>query len=202
MLGCDYVLGCDSNCSDEEGKYVYTAEFVWPSNDKPCVCGSLKPTHKDRQESFTFDVSKYERIFDELYKNGYIKMSHVIPPLEELKRRVYCKFHNTFSHATNDCNVLRRQIQSAVNEGRIIVPQMKVDQNPFPAHTHVLELSNPNILIRPNQAESTKRKNIIIGEERSEPSKSHQETPAKKVSEDSLKNSARGGARTEEECQI
>ena len=129
-------------------------------------------------------------------------MSHVIPPLEELKRRAYCKFHNTFSHATNDCNVLRRQIQSAVNEGRIIVPQMKVDQNPFPAHTHVLELSNPKVLIRPNQAESTKGKNIIIGEERSEPSKSHQEAPAKKVPEDSLKNSTLGGAKTEEGRQV
>ena len=85
-------------------------------------------------------------------------MSHVIPPLEELKWRAYCKFHNTFSHATNDCNVLQRRIQSTVNEGRIIVPQMKVDQNPFPAHTHVLELSNPKVLIRPNQAESTEGK--------------------------------------------
>ena len=155
-----YVLGCDSNCSDDEGKDVYTAEFVWSSNDKPCACGSLKPIPKDRQERFTFDVSKCERIFDELNKNGYIKMSHVIPPLEELKRRAYCKFHNTFAHATNDCNVLRKQIQSAVNEGRIIVPQMKVDQNLFPAHTHVLELSNPKVLIRPNQAESTKGKKI------------------------------------------
>ena len=63
-----------------------------------------------------------------------------------------------FSHATNDYNVLRRQIQSAVNEGRIIVPQMKVDQNLFPVHTHMLELSHPKVLIRPNQAESTKGK--------------------------------------------
>ena len=70
-----YVFVCDSNCSDDEGKDIYAAEFVWPSNDKPCVCGSLKPIHKDRQEKFTFDVSKCERIFDELYKNGYIKMS-------------------------------------------------------------------------------------------------------------------------------
>ena len=120
-------------------------------------------------------------------------MSHVIPPLEELKRRAYCKFHNTFSHATNDCNVVRRQIQSAVNEGRIIVPQMKVDQNPFPAHTYVLELSNPKVLIRPNQAESTRGKNVIIGEERFEPSKSHQEAPAKKIPEDLLKDSTLGG---------
>ena len=152
------MLGCDSNYSDDEGKDVYTTEFVWPSNDKPCVCGSLNTVHKDQQERFTFDVSKCERIFNELYKNGYIKMSHVIPQLEELKRRAYCKFHNIFSHATNDCNVLRRQIQSAVNEGRIIVPQMKVDRNPFPAHTHVLELNNPKFLIQPNQAESAKGK--------------------------------------------
>ena len=171
---------------------VYTAEFVWPSNDKPCVCGSLKPIHKDRQERFTFDVSKCERIFDELYKNGYIKMSHAISPFEELKRRAYCKFHNTFSHATNDCNVLRRQIQLALNEGRIIVPQMKVDQNPFSARTHMLELNNPKVLIRPNQAESAKEKNIIVGEERSEPSKSRQEVPAKKFPEVSLKNSTLG----------
>ena len=33
-------------------------------------------------------------------------------------------------------------------------------------HTHVLELKNPKVLIRPNQAESTKGKNVIIGEER------------------------------------
>ena len=43
-----YVLGCDSNGLDDEGKDVYTAEFVWSSNDKPCVCGSLKLIHKDR----------------------------------------------------------------------------------------------------------------------------------------------------------
>ena len=35
-------------------------------------------------------------------------------------------------------------------------------------HTHVLELKNPKVLIRPNQAESAKGKNVIIGEERPE----------------------------------
>ena len=45
---------------------------------------------------------------------------------------------------------------------------MQVDQNLFPMHTHVLELKNPKVLIRPNQAESTKGKNVVIGEERPE----------------------------------
>jgi hypothetical protein len=29
---------------------------------------------------FTFDVAKCDKIFDELHKVGYIKMSHTIPP--------------------------------------------------------------------------------------------------------------------------
>ena len=83
-----YVLGCESNCSDDEDNNVYAAEFAWPSNNKSCTRGSLKLIQKNRQDNikFTFDVSKYDRIFDELNKLGYIKLSHAILPLEELKR--------------------------------------------------------------------------------------------------------------------
>ncbi|XP_039840972.1 uncharacterized protein LOC120700818 [Panicum virgatum] len=42
----------------------------------------------------------------------------------------------------------------------------EVDQNPFPVH--VLELKNPKVLVRPSQAESTKGKNVVIGDERPE----------------------------------
>jgi len=55
--------------------------------------------------------------------------------MDDLKRRAYCKLHNTFSRATNDCNVLRRQIQSATNEGQLVIPAMQVNQNPFFVHT-------------------------------------------------------------------
>ena len=82
-----HALDCNSDCSGDESKDVYTAEFVWPSQAKSITCSTLKPIHKNRQEEiFTFDVSKCERIFDELYRIGYIKMSHTIPPPEELKR--------------------------------------------------------------------------------------------------------------------
>ena len=114
-----HALEYHSDSSDDESKEVYATEFVWSPNDKPSTCSSLKPINKNRKEEikFTFDVSKCERIFDELAKLGKIKFSHTIPSIEELKRRAYCKFHNTFSHATNDCNVLRRKIQSAIDEG-------------------------------------------------------------------------------------
>ena len=96
--------------SDDEEKEVYATEFVWQTAAKPCSCASLKLTQKNRQEEmkFTFDVSKCDSIFDELLRLGHLKITHVIPPLEELKRRAYCKFHNSSSHATNDCNVFRQ----------------------------------------------------------------------------------------------
>ena len=66
---------------------------------------------------FTFDVSKCNHIFDKLLQPRHLKITHVIPPLEELKQRAYCKFHNSSSHATNGCNVFHQQIQPAINEG-------------------------------------------------------------------------------------
>ena len=81
---------CKSN-SDDEKKEV--ADFIRPSKAKPCSCSSLKLIPKNRQEQacFIFDVSKCDRIFDELLRRENIKLSHAIPPLEELKRRAYCK---------------------------------------------------------------------------------------------------------------
>ena len=127
---------------------------MWSPNDKPSTCSSLKPINKTQKEEikFTFDLSKCERIFDELAKIEKNKFFYTILSIEELKRRAYCKFHNPFCHATNDCNVLRRKIQLAIDEGRLIPPTMQIDQNPFPMHTCVLGLKNPKILIRPSHA--------------------------------------------------
>ena len=102
-----HIVEYDSDSSDDEDKEVYAIEFVWPASAKPSTCTSLKPTQRNRQEEmkFTFDVSKCDRIFDELLRLGHLKIAHVIPPLEELKRHAYCKFHNSSSHVTNDCNV-------------------------------------------------------------------------------------------------
>jgi hypothetical protein len=86
-----------------------SAEFFLPTKAKSSACSFLQPVQKNRQEEikFTFNVAKCDRIFDELLKNGSIKLTHTIPPMDELKIRAYCKWRNSFSHATNDCNVFR-----------------------------------------------------------------------------------------------
>ena len=54
--------------------------------------------------------------FDEMLKNKYIKLSHPLPPLDELKYRAYCNCHNSTSHATNNCDAFCWQCQSTINK--------------------------------------------------------------------------------------
>ena len=62
---------------------------------------------------------------------------------QELQGRLYCKWHHSFTHATGECKELRRQIQSVIEQGRLILAQhtMKVDTKPFPP-VNVVELSD------------------------------------------------------------
>jgi hypothetical protein len=74
---------------------------VWPYKAKSYSCDYVNSVHKNQHDELklTFDVANYDKIFDELHKASCIKMSHIIPPLDELKRRTYCRWHNSYSHA-------------------------------------------------------------------------------------------------------
>jgi hypothetical protein len=98
-----------SESSDDEEVDVCVAEWSWGSKSKPFVCSTLKPASKSRQDEicYAFDVAKCDRIFDYLLQEKQIKLpsGHVIPSPEQLKEQAYYKWLNSYSHATNDCNV-------------------------------------------------------------------------------------------------
>jgi hypothetical protein len=88
-------------------------------------------------KGFDFDMSKVEQIFDLLLKEKQLKLPKgcKFPTAQELQGKSYCKWHHSFTHNTSDCKELRRQIQSAIEQGRLILGQnaMKVDTQPFPS---------------------------------------------------------------------
>jgi hypothetical protein len=114
------------------------------------------------------------------YSKMAIKINHTVPSTDELKCRAYCKWHNSFSYATNDCNVFRRQIQSAINEGRLKFQEMQVDTEPFPMN--MIDFEGKRILVRPNTADKGKGKEIIIGNAR-EADRNHKISCRKVVAE-------------------
>ena len=92
---------------------------------------------KKEKEKFRFDVTKADRIFDLLLQEGQIKLSanHMILSADELRNRKCYKWHNTVSHSTSECRVFCKEIQSAVEAGKIKfeAPEkpMKIDGHPF-----------------------------------------------------------------------
>ena len=63
------------------------------------------PWGRGVEESYDFDVTKLDKLFDFLLERGQIKLStnHVMLPPDQLKNKKFCKFHNATSHSTNEC---------------------------------------------------------------------------------------------------
>ena len=110
-----------------ELKRLHVVELVWPAKAKSSARFHPHSAQKGKVK-FTFNVAKYGKIFDELFKHSNIKLSHTITSVEELKGCVYCKWHDSFLHNTNDCVVFRRQIQSTINEGWLRFHEVKIDR--------------------------------------------------------------------------
>ncbi|WJX26814.1 hypothetical protein P8452_15690 [Trifolium repens] len=81
-----------------------------------------------------------------------------IPPIEQRKKRGYCKFHNYLGHKTYQCVLFRDVVQKAINEGRLRFadkskPPMKVDTDPLPkADATYVEIYDCNMVDVVNHA--------------------------------------------------
>jgi hypothetical protein len=103
----------DEEAADEEGNEICVAEWVDKPRDKPISCSFLKPNGGWREEMrYTFDVSKCDCLFDLLLRGGVIQLTegHVIPSVDILAKKTYCKWHGSYTHTINECNYFQRQV--------------------------------------------------------------------------------------------
>ena len=101
----------DDGYEDEEEK-VAAAEWNW--GKKTVMVPN--PWGRGVEESYDFDVTKSDKLFDFLLEKGQIKLpdNHVMLLPEQLKNKKFCKFHNATSHSTNECRIFRQHIQRAI----------------------------------------------------------------------------------------
>jgi hypothetical protein len=90
-------------------------------------------------------------------------------------------------------NVFRRQIQSAINEGRLAFQEMQVDTQPFPVNT--IDVACEKVLVRPKMADKSKSKDIIIDDPRM--SNIPQKEIARKAPDDKAKKSGGTGGQAQ-----
>jgi hypothetical protein len=107
---------------------------------RPSVGRNPVETQNDKYtpKTYTFDVTKCDEIFDFLVADGQggVPNGLKIPPLEQHKKRCFCKYHNFLGHKTSHCVLFRDWLQRALNEGMLkfgdkTKPQMQVDVDPL-----------------------------------------------------------------------
>ncbi|XP_050888874.1 uncharacterized protein LOC127094047 [Lathyrus oleraceus] len=114
----------------------YACKVLAPSNGK----NPIEPENNDKfpKKTYTFDVTKYDEIFDLLVKDGQmiVPSGAKVPPLEQRKKIRFCKYHSFLGHKTSQCFLFRDLVQNAIQEGRLKFgdkprSQMKIDSNPL-----------------------------------------------------------------------
>jgi len=111
-----HVNMAQADDSDYSSKEQGVAVAEWTRGANPVPCKWVK--QKGLVKGFDFDMAKAEQIFDLLLKEKQLKLpeNHKLPTMQELQGRMYCKWHHSCTHATNDCKELHRQIQSAIDK--------------------------------------------------------------------------------------
>jgi hypothetical protein len=124
----------DTEDAEDSGEEQGVDVAEWTRGANPVSCKWVK--QQGPVKGFDFDESKVKLIFDLLLREKQLKLpeGHKFPTAQELQERPYCKWHHLFTHTTNNCKELHRQIQSAIEQGRLILGQftVKVDTWPFP----------------------------------------------------------------------
>ncbi|KAM1006405.1 hypothetical protein ACFX2A_003165 [Malus domestica] len=81
--------------------------LVHPNSTDPKSRSTSEETSIKTSKIYTFDITKADAIFNQLLLARIIKLrpGHNILKAKELKGKIYCKYHNSNKHMTNNCVV-------------------------------------------------------------------------------------------------
>jgi hypothetical protein len=126
-----FLERADQGSEYDDEEEIAAAEIIWGKEPLTVNQRWIKQT----KGTYDFDVTKADKLFDFLVKEGRIKLpeGHSMIRLDGVKDKKYCGFHDRNSHSINECRVFRVRIQKAIQEGHLKFDnKMKLDGNPFP----------------------------------------------------------------------
>jgi hypothetical protein len=115
----------------DDDQEIPVAEIMWGKEPLTMNQRWIKQTNG----TYDFDVTKADKLFELLVKEGRIKLpeGHSMLQPDWIKERRYCGFHDRNLHSINDCRIFRMRIQKAIQEGHLKFDnKMKLDGHPFP----------------------------------------------------------------------
>jgi hypothetical protein len=126
-----FLERADQGSEYDDEEEIAAAEIMWGKEPLTVNQRWIKQT----KGTYDFDVTKADKLFVFLVKEGRIKLpeEHSMLRPDGVKDKKYCGFHDRNSHSINECRVFRVRIQKAIQEGHLKFDnKMKLDGNPFP----------------------------------------------------------------------
>jgi hypothetical protein len=126
-----FLERADQMEDSDDDQEVTAAEIMWGKEPLTMNQRWIKQT----KGTYDFDVTKADKLFEFLVKDGRIKLpeGHSMLRPDGVKEKRYCGFHDRNSPSINDCRVFRMRIQKAIQEGHLKSDnKMKLDDHPFP----------------------------------------------------------------------
>jgi hypothetical protein len=112
-----FLERADQGSEYDNEEEIATAEIIW--GKEPLTVNQRWV--KQAKGTYDFDVTKADKLFDFLVKEGRIKLpeGHSMLRPDGAKDKKYCVFHDRNSHSINECRVFRVRIQKAIQEGHL-----------------------------------------------------------------------------------
>jgi hypothetical protein len=90
----------------DDDQEIAAAEIMWGKEPLTMNQRWIKQT----KGTYDFDVTKADKLFEFLVKEGRIKLpeGHSMLQPDWIKEKRYCGFHDRNSHSINDCRVFKR----------------------------------------------------------------------------------------------
>jgi hypothetical protein len=126
-----FLEKADQMEDSDDDEEVATAEIMWGKEPLTVNQWWIKQT----KGTYDFDVTKADKLFEFLVKEGQIKLpeGHSMLQSDGVKEKRYCGFHDRNSHSINECRVFRMRIQKAIQEGHMkFHNKWRLDGHPFP----------------------------------------------------------------------
>jgi hypothetical protein len=126
-----FLEKADQMEDSHDDQEVAAAEIMWGKEPLTMNQRWIKQT----KGTYDFDVTKADKLFECLVKEGRIKLpeGHSMLRPNGVKEKRYCGFHDRNSHSIHDYRVFRMRIQKAIQEGHLKFDnKMKLDGHPFP----------------------------------------------------------------------
>ncbi|TVT97876.1 hypothetical protein EJB05_56855, partial [Eragrostis curvula] len=165
----DSTITVNSKVSRKRNTSKGIAEWI-DERSESFVFLALKPfmpKNRLKKIKYTFDLTLCDELFDSLLENNFIRLvgHKVMPSHQDLEKRIYCKWHNSFDHSTDTCNTFRLVIQSAINKGRLRFSEVQI-------HEHLTPIGpdGKKLLNRLSQADSSKNKELVVEDDSKPPS--------------------------------